>query len=110
MIEQRIRAAAAGDFVVAIYNPVSQRRTTQLGELRRVFLEHRPAATPVILARNLGRAGETIRLLTLGELDAGQVDMLTLVMIGSSETRTVPRGDGGAWVYTPRGYAAKREG
>ncbi|WP_448192381.1 precorrin-3B C(17)-methyltransferase [Azospirillum sp. sgz301742] len=110
VIENRIRAAAAGDFVVAIYNPVSQRRTTQLGELRRVFLEHRPATTPVILARNLGRAGETIRLTTLGELDAGQVDMLTLVMIGSSETRTVPRGDGGAWVYTPRGYAAKREG
>jgi cobalt-precorrin 5A hydrolase/precorrin-3B C17-methyltransferase len=110
VIENRIRAAAAGDFVVAIYNPVSQRRTTQLGELRRVFLEHRPAATPVILARNLGRAGETIRLTTLGDLDASQVDMLTLVMIGSSETRTVPRGDGGAWVYTPRGYAAKREG
>jgi len=110
VIENRIRAAAAGDFVVAIYNPVSQRRTTQLGELKRVFLEHRPAATPVILARNLGREGETIRLTTLGELDASQVDMLTLVMIGSSETRTVPRGDGGSWVYTPRGYAAKREG
>ncbi|HYG89688.1 MAG TPA: precorrin-3B C(17)-methyltransferase [Azospirillum sp.] len=111
VIENRIRAAAAGDFVVAIYNPVSQRRTTQLGELRRVFLEHRPAATPVVLARNLGRAGETIRLTTLGELDASQVDMLTLVLIGSSETRIVPRGDansgGGAWVYTPRGYAAK---
>jgi len=110
VIETRIRAAAAGDFVVAIYNPVSQRRTTQLGELRRVFLEHRPAATPVVLARNLGREGETIRLTTLGDLDASQVDMLTLVLIGSSETRTVPRGDGGAWVYTPRGYAAKREG
>lgn len=110
VIENRIRAAAAGDFVVAIYNPVSQRRTTQLGELKRVFLEHRPAATPVILARNLGREGETIRLTTLADLDASQVDMLTLVMIGSSETRTVPRGDGGAWVYTPRGYAAKREG
>ncbi len=109
VIETRIRAAAAGDFVVALYNPVSQRRTTQLAALRRIFLEHRPAATPVILARNLGRAEETIRLTTLDALDASQVDMLTLVLIGSSETRTIPRGDGHAWVYTPRGYAAKRE-
>ncbi|HEY0834297.1 MAG TPA: precorrin-3B C(17)-methyltransferase, partial [Azospirillum sp.] len=108
VIARRIRAAAEGDFVIAVYNPVSQRRTTQLGELRRVLLEHRPADTPVVLARNLGREGETARVITLGALSADQVDMLTLVLIGSRETRRVPRGDGGAWVYTPRGYAAKR--
>jgi len=108
VIERRIRAAAEGDFVVAVYNPVSQRRTTQLGELKRVLLEHRPADTPVVLARNLGREGETARVITLGALSADQVDMLTLVLVGSGETRRLPRGDGGVWVYTPRGYAAKR--
>ncbi|HYD69961.1 precorrin-3B C(17)-methyltransferase [Azospirillum sp.] len=109
VIERRIRAAAEGDFVVAVYNPVSQRRTAQLGELKRVLLEHRPADTPVVLARNLGREGEVVRVITLGELSADQVDMLTLVLVGSGETRRLPRGDGGVWVYTPRGYAAKRE-
>jgi cobalt-precorrin 5A hydrolase/precorrin-3B C17-methyltransferase len=107
VIERRIRAAAQGDFVIAVYNPVSKRRTEQLPAMKAVLLEHRPPNTPVILARNLGRPGETITVTTLTALDAADVDMLTLVMIGSSETRAVPRGDGGTWVYTPRGYAAK---
>lgn len=108
VIEKRIRAAAAGDFVIAIYNPVSRRRTSQLPLLRRILLDHRPETTPVVLARNLGRAGETVRAVTLGTLDPTEVDMLTLVLVGSSETEAVPRGDGGTWIYTPRGYAAKR--
>jgi cobalt-precorrin 5A hydrolase/precorrin-3B C17-methyltransferase len=107
VIERRTRAAAQGDFVIAVYNPVSKRRTGQLPAMKAVLLEHRPPDTPVILARNLGRPGETITVTTLAALDAADVDMLTLVMIGSSETRAIPRGDGGTWVYTPRGYAAK---
>jgi cobalt-precorrin 5A hydrolase/precorrin-3B C17-methyltransferase len=107
VIERRIRAAAQGDFVIAVYNPVSRRRTEQLPAMKAVLLEHRPPDTPVILARNLGRPGETVTVTTLAALDAADVDMLTLVMIGSSETRAIPRGDGGTWVYTPRGYAAK---
>ncbi|QQP87436.1 precorrin-3B C(17)-methyltransferase [Skermanella sp. TT6] len=107
VIERRIRAAAEGDFVIAVYNPVSRRRTEQLPAMKAVLLEHRPAATPVILARNLGRPGEAIAVTTLAALDVADVDMLTLVLIGSSETRALPRGDGGTWVYTPRGYAAK---
>jgi cobalt-precorrin 5A hydrolase / precorrin-3B C17-methyltransferase len=107
VIERRIRAAAEGDFVIAVYNPVSKRRTEQLPAMKAVLLEHRPPGTPVILARNLGRPGETITVTTLAALDVADVDMLTLVMIGSSETRAMPRGDGGTWVYTPRGYAAK---
>ena len=107
VIERRIRAAAQGDFVIAVYNPVSRRRTEQLPAMKAVLLEHRPPDTPVILARNLGRPGETITVTTLAALDAADVDMLTLVMIGSSETRAIARGDGGTWVYTPRGYAAK---
>ena len=57
VIEQRLRAAAEGDFALALYNPVSQRRRTALATARTILLEHRPADTPVIIARNLGRDG-----------------------------------------------------
>jgi cobalt-precorrin 5A hydrolase/precorrin-3B C17-methyltransferase len=106
-IEQRLKAAAAGDFVVAFYNPVSQRRRTQLAAAKEILLQHRPAATPVVLARNLGREGERITVVDLAGLDIDAVDMLTLVIVGSSETRAVERPDGGVWIYTPRGYASK---
>ena len=108
VIEQRLRAAAEGDFVVAIYNPVSRRRTRQLGLARDILLCHRPADTPVVLARNLGREGEQVSVVDLKDLSAEAVDMLTLVLIGASETRRVERRSGGAWVYTPRGYAGKK--
>lgn len=103
----RVKAAAEGDFVVAFYNPVSKRRRTQLEYAKGVLLDHRPADTPVILASNLGRDGERVRVVPLAELDIDTVDMLTVVVVGSSETRMVETGDGRNWVYTPRGYAAK---
>lgn len=109
-IERRLRAAAEGDFVVALYNPVSQRRRHQLAAARDILLKHRSAETPVVLGRNLGRPGESLRIVTLGELESDQVDMLTVVLIGASTTRSLARPDGGQWVYTPRGYAAKKEG
>ncbi len=106
-IKMRVKAAAEGDFVIAFYNPVSKRRRTQLAHARDVLLEHRAEDTPVILATNLGREGETLRVVPLAELDINDVDMLTVVIVGSSESRTVATGDGKTWVYTPRGYAAK---
>ena len=106
-IEKRLRAAAEGDFVVALYNPVSRRRTTQLVRAVEILRRERPAETPVVLARNLGRDGEAVTVIDLAALTPEAVDMLTVVLIGSSETRRIERGDGGAWVYTPRGYAAK---
>ncbi len=106
-IQMRVRAAAEGDFVIAFYNPVSKKRRTQLAFARDALLEHRPRDTPVILASNLGRPGETVRVVPLGELNVDDVDMLTVVIVGSSETRTVRTGDGKTWVYTPRGYAGK---
>jgi cobalt-precorrin 5A hydrolase/precorrin-3B C17-methyltransferase len=106
-IEARIHAAAEGDFVVAFYNPVSRRRRTQLHAAKEILLRHRPADTPVVLARSLGRPEERLQTVTLAQLDPETVDMLTLVLVGSSATRRVARGDGGAWVYTPRGYAGK---
>ena len=107
-IERRVRAAADGDFVIAFYNPVSMRRTWQLMKARDILLDARPGATPVILARNLGRDGEQVRTVTLDALEVADVDMLTVVLVGSSETRAVARGDGRHWIYTPRGYAGKK--
>jgi cobalt-precorrin 5A hydrolase/precorrin-3B C17-methyltransferase len=108
-IEQRLLSAAVGDFVVAFYNPVSQRRRTQLVAAKEILLRHRSAETLVVLARNLGREGESVSVVTLDALKVEDVDMLTLVIVGSSATRAVPRPDGGVWVYTPRGYARKMD-
>ncbi|SKA28220.1 precorrin-3B C(17)-methyltransferase [Consotaella salsifontis] len=106
-IERRVRAAAEADFVIAFYNPVSRRRRGQLAFARDVLLAHRPPETPVILATNLGREGERVRIVPLEALNVDDVDMLTVVVVGSSETRVVTTGDGRRWAYTPRGYAGK---
>jgi cobalt-precorrin 5A hydrolase/precorrin-3B C17-methyltransferase len=106
-IQMRLKAAAEGDFVIAFYNPVSKKRRTQLAYARDVLLQHRPFDSPVILATNLGRPGEAVRVVPLGELNVDDVDMLTVVVVGSSESRTMKTGDGKTWVYTPRGYAGK---
>jgi cobalt-precorrin 5A hydrolase/precorrin-3B C17-methyltransferase len=105
VIERRLRAAAEGDFVVALYNPRSERRQAQLVAARDILLAHRAPDTPVALARNLGRPGESITVTTLGALAPEAVDMLTLVLIGARATCLLqgapPR------LYTPRGYATK---
>lgn len=106
-IERRIRAAAEGDFVVAFYNPVSRRRRTQLAFAKAELLKHRPAGTPVVLATNLGRPGETVRILPLADLGVEDVDMLTVVIVGSTQTRAFATGDARPHAYTPRGYADK---
>ncbi|MFV2091668.1 MAG: precorrin-3B C(17)-methyltransferase [Hyphomicrobiales bacterium] len=103
-IEARLQAAATGDFVTALYNPASKRRRTLLPHARKVFLEYRPPTTPVILASNLGRDGETTRVTTLADFDPATVDMLTLVIIGSSTSRAIARAGAPDWIYTPRGY------
>jgi cobalt-precorrin 5A hydrolase/precorrin-3B C17-methyltransferase len=108
VIEKRIEAAAAGDFVVAFYNPVSKRRGTQLARARDILLRHRSPGTPVVAARNLGRDSETVEVTTLAILDPDALDMLTLVLVGSSETRAVSHDSG--LIYTPRGYAGKAGG
>ncbi|MGZ8362170.1 MAG: precorrin-3B C(17)-methyltransferase, partial [Allosphingosinicella sp.] len=108
-IARRLKAAAEGDFVLALYNPVSRRRRSQLEAARAILLAHRAPETPVVLARNLGRENETIAVIRLDELHADRADMLTLVLIGSSRTRLIARGSG-RWVYTPRGYGQKTGG
>ncbi|MCG6859133.1 MAG: precorrin-3B C(17)-methyltransferase, partial [Salaquimonas sp.] len=91
-IQRRVKAAAEGDFVIAFYNPVSKRRRTQLAHARDVLLAHRPAETPVVLAANLGREGESVRVVALRDLQVDDVDMLTVVLVGSSQTRSITTG------------------
>ena len=102
-IRKRLKAAAEGDFVVAFYNPVSERRRTLLAEARDILLQHRPSDTPVILARSLGRQDETLRHRTLENLPVDEVDMMTVVLVGSSQSKRIKTADGPR-VYTPRGY------
>ncbi len=105
-IERRLGAAAVGDFIVALYNPVSARRRHQLADARDILATRRPPETPVVLARNLGRDGETVDVIRLDELEPERADMLTVILVGNSRTRAIERG-GKGWVYTPRGYALK---
>ncbi len=108
-ILRRLQAAAEGDFVIALYNPVSRRRRTLLAEARDILLQHRPADTPVLLASSLGRPEEHIRYRRLDALDVDEVDMLTVVLVGSSQSRLAQLGEGPR-MYTPRGYARKIDG
>lgn len=108
-ILRRVQAAAEGDFVIAFYNPVSKRRRTLLAEARDRLLAHRPADTPVMLASNLGRPEEAVRYRRLDELQVDEVDMLTVVLVGSSTSRLVGIGAEHR-MYTPRGYARRMDG
>ncbi len=108
-ILRRLRAAAEGDFVIAFYNPVSKTRRTLLAEARDILLGHRPADTPVLLASNLGRPEEALRYRRLADLQVDEVDMLTVVLVGSSNTKLAALGEG-ARMYTPRGYARRIDG
>ncbi|MGP3989156.1 precorrin-2 C(20)-methyltransferase [Streptomyces sp. 3N207] len=104
VIAERLRAAAAADLVLALYNPGSRSRNWQVGKAREVLLEHRAPDTPVVVARDVGGDGERVRIVPLAELDPAQVDMRTLLIVGSSQTRTSRGPDGTECVWTPRRY------
>jgi cobalt-precorrin 5A hydrolase / precorrin-3B C17-methyltransferase len=104
VIEQRIAAAAAADFAIAFYNPISSQRTWQLPAAKEILLKWRSPATPVVLARNLGRPGQTTQVIALQDLTTDRADMRTILIVGSSQTRTIQRPNGNVWVYTPRKY------
>lgn len=108
-IVKRLKMAAEGDFVIAFYNPVSMRRRTLLAEARDILLQHRPGETPVMLASSLGRPEEHVRYRRLDELEVDEVDMLTVVLVGSSQSRLAQLGEGPR-MFTPRGYARKIDG
>lgn len=100
VVAQRLDAAAAADLALALYNPASKTRREQLVAAREVLLRHRAPETPVVMARDVGGDGEHVEITTLGDLPVERVDMRTLLVVGSSQTRVL---DGGR-VYTPRTY------
>lgn len=106
VIENRVHSAGVGDFVVTFYNPVSKKRDWQLNSARDILLQYRPETTPTVLGRNLTREGHSVKITTLGQLDASQVDMFTCVSVGNSESRHIIN-DKSNWVYTPRGYSSR---
>ena len=102
VIEQRLRAAADGDFVVALYNPASNRRRRGLARAVEILAAKRAPATPVVVARAVGRDDQSVTVTCLRDLDQASVDMMTLLIVGSTGTRV-----SGGYVYTPRGYGMK---
>ncbi|HYY62458.1 MAG TPA: precorrin-3B C(17)-methyltransferase [Burkholderiales bacterium] len=106
VIERRLDAAAQAGFVIALYNPMSQARQWQLAAAFERLRHYLPATTPVVFGRAVGRDDETIAVTTLQSADASSADMATLIIVGSSETRLVPRPGHAPLVYTPRSATA----
>ncbi|MEV6423136.1 precorrin-2 C(20)-methyltransferase [Streptomyces sp. NPDC051662] len=106
VIAERLHAAAGADLVLALYNPGSASRTWQVGKARELLLEHRAPDTPVVLGRDVGGPEESVRIVRLADLDPAQVDMRTILLVGSSRTVTARRGENGdeTVVWTPRRY------
>ena len=110
LIERRIKAAAEGDFVTAVYNPKSHGRYWQLYRLQELFLKYRSEDTPVGYVRQAGREEQTVKITTLADFDPEDVDMFTVILIGNSQSYISltpdpsPKGEGRKMFITPRGY------
>ncbi|AYF75697.1 precorrin-3B C(17)-methyltransferase [Nocardia yunnanensis] len=102
-VAQRISAVASADMAFAVYNPASSQRQWQVAAMRELVLEHRKPETPVVIGRDVGGPAESVRVVTLAELDPGEVDMRTLLIVGASTT-TVFDAAGGPRVFTSRRY------
>lgn len=103
VIEKRLRAIAEADLVLAVYNPASRSRTTQVAEMQKILLEYRSPDTVVVVGRDVGRDDESLTVTTLAELDADSVDMKCLLIVGATSTRATEKGQ----VWTPRSVEEK---
>jgi precorrin-2 C20-methyltransferase/precorrin-3B C17-methyltransferase len=106
IVADRLDAAARADLVIAVYNPASKARRQQLADAVELLLRHRAPETPVVVGRAVGSDEQAVQVTTLGDLDPGAIDMRCLLIIGSSQTRTVPGPGGVPRVFTPRRYPA----
>ncbi|OKI00428.1 precorrin-3B C(17)-methyltransferase [Streptomyces sp. CB02923] len=106
VIAARLHAAASADLAMALYNPGSRTRTWQVAKARELLLEHRAPDTPVVMARDVGGPTESIRVVPLTDLAPEEVDMRTILLIGSSQTESArrPGDDNRETVWTPRRY------
>ena len=102
LIEQRLAAAAGVGFVIALYNPISRKRPWQLGAALDALRRSLPADTPVVFGRAVGRSDESVAVKRLDAAEPTGADMATLVIVGSSHTRTIARPGRAPLVYTPR--------
>jgi precorrin-3B C17-methyltransferase len=102
VIEKRLALAAEADFVIALYNPASHARPEQIHRAFEVLRARRSPETLVVFAQAIGRPDEQVVISTLGQADPAQADMRTLLLIGASRTRALPRESGLPWIYTPR--------
>lgn len=102
LVERRLAAAAQVGFAIALYNPISRARPWQLGAGLDILRGHLPAETPVIFGRAVTREDEEIRITTLAEADPAGADMATCILVGTAETRVIPRPALPPLVYTPR--------
>ena len=99
LIKKRVYSAAEADFVIALYNPKSKRRVTQLDDVQKIILQFRDKNTPVGIVTNAGRAGETKIISTLENFTREEVNMSSLVIVGNSQTFVKA-----SYMLTPRGY------
>jgi precorrin-3B C17-methyltransferase len=104
-IERRLRAAATGDFVIALYNPASKARPHQLGQAFELLRTIKPPQTVVVFVRKAATPETRVVVTSLAEADPALADMRTLVIIGAAATRLIPRPGQRPWVYTPRAEA-----
>jgi precorrin-3B C17-methyltransferase len=108
LVERRLAAAATADFVIALYNPASAARPGRIHDAFALLRRLKADSTPVVFARAVGREDEHISIETLATADPARADMSTLIIVGSSETRIIPRAGGAPFVYTPRGLKVER--
>jgi len=101
-IERRLRAAAEGDFVMALYNPASKARPHQLGQAFDLLRAIKSPTTVVLFVRKAATSETSVVITNLAEADPAAADMRTLVIIGAAATRLIPRNNLRPWVYTPR--------
>ena len=102
-IERRLKAAAEGDFVIALYNPASRARPHQLATALELLRRLKGGDTVVLFVRAAGTSDARVTITTLAEADASSADMRTLIIVGSRGTRLIRRPGRSPWVYTPRG-------
>jgi len=103
VIQKRLNAAARGDFITVLYNPRSQKRTTQIVTAQEIFSQHRQSDTPVAIVARAYREDEQITITTLEKMLDFEIDMLTTVIIGNTSTRNYAD-----WMITPRGYLERK--
>jgi precorrin-3B C17-methyltransferase len=107
LVVRRLGAAASAGFALALYNPVSRARPWQLGAALDHLRGLLPPDTPVAFATAVSRADERLEIVTLATAEPARADMRTLVLVGTAETRRIPRGDGRPdWIYAPRRASA----